>query len=118
MTSFKITNELRNVEIDKLIEKPTMKPRYNPIHYRFIDENDEVFHKFNIPNEYGYERGSHNIVYKNENFVIKFTQYDNKTDISDTDKIEYNKYKKNLQTIINNSDWRILWSQKYLPVSH
>ena len=74
MTSFKITNELRNVEIDKLIEKPTMKPRYNPIHYRFIDENDEVFHKFNIPNEYGYERGSHNIVYKNENFVIRISR--------------------------------------------
>jgi len=74
MTGFNSTNELRNVDIEKLLKNPGMKPRKNPIHRRFVDERDDVFRKFQIKNETYYEKGNHNLVYRNDDFVIRISR--------------------------------------------
>ena len=68
------TNELRNMDIDKYLNNPNMKPRKNPIHRRFVDRRDDVFETFNIADAYSTEKGTHNLIYRNKNIVVRISK--------------------------------------------
>lgn len=71
--SFKSTNELWNIDIHKILKNLNMKPRKNPMHYRFIDTSEDVFGKFKVNSEYT-DKGGHNFIFKNENFAIRISR--------------------------------------------
>ena len=51
MTSFNSTNELRNINIQKIIQNPNYKTRRNPMHANFIDDVKDVFQTFIFENK-------------------------------------------------------------------
>lgn len=68
------TNELRNIVKHVLIEKPSMKPKKNPIHMDYVDRIEDVFDKFGFVLKDYSGKGGHNSVYQNDNFVLRITK--------------------------------------------
>tara|TARA_Y100000022_G_scaffold136372_1_gene118493 strand:+ start:580 stop:1626 length:1047 start_codon:yes stop_codon:yes gene_type:complete len=68
------TNELRNINKQDLIKKPTMKPKKNPIHMDYVDRIEDVFEKFGFVLKNYSGKGGHNNVYQNDNFVLRITK--------------------------------------------
>lgn len=72
---FESTNELRNVDIKKIMKNPDMKPKKNPIHYSFVDTYDDIISKFDISNNMvSIENGANNTVFKNNNFTLRISK--------------------------------------------
>lgn len=71
--SFQSTNELRNIDISQILRNPDMKPKKNPMHYRYIDRSEDVFSKFEVEPEYN-DKGAHNYIFKNDNFVVRISR--------------------------------------------
>lgn len=68
------TNDLRNINKDKLISNPNMKPMKNPIHRHFTDEIKDVFERFGFALKDYYGKGGHNNIYRNKLFVFRITK--------------------------------------------
>ena len=68
------TNDLRNINKDKLISNPNMKPMKNPIHRHFTDEIKDVFERFGFALKDYYGKGGHNNIYRNKQFVFRITK--------------------------------------------
>lgn len=68
------TLELRNIDVEKIKKNMKMKPRRNPIHKDFVDNCDDVFNKFDI-SLIQVGKGGHNIVYKNDHFVLRISRF-------------------------------------------
>jgi len=62
------------MKIEKYLKNPNMKPRKNPIHRRFVDRSEDVFETFNIINKYCTEKGSHNLIYRNDDIVVRISK--------------------------------------------
>lgn len=87
---FSSTNELRNINIDNIINNKNMKAKKNPIHIDFIDDINDVFKKF-IFNEKNYHgKSGHNFIFKNKNFILRISNQIFKTNDND-DSDEKNK---------------------------
>ena len=68
------TNELRNIDKELLLKKPSMKPKKNPIHTDYVDRIEDVFEKFGFVLKDYDGKGGHNNIYKNDNFVLRITK--------------------------------------------
>ena len=69
-----ITNELRNIDIEKIKENPDMKAKRNPIFSGYVDDKSEVFDKFDFREYKQISTGGNNIIYYNKDFIIRISK--------------------------------------------
>lgn len=68
------TNELRNLDIEKMQNMPEIKPKKNPVHEEYIDDINEVFNKFDINHKHHFANGGNNIIYINKKFTLRISR--------------------------------------------
>jgi hypothetical protein len=69
-----MTIDLRNLNVDMLINHHNMKPKRNPIQVSFVDDYTQVFKKFNFKDCDKLINGGHNTIYINNDFTLRISR--------------------------------------------